>query len=367
MKRILGIPALGVAVVLLVSACQVPVSCTTTVSSTAAVNFAIRPGATVCLAGGSYGALTLTNTPSSPAFVAAAPGAHVVVAGINIEASNLTVTQLHSTGGITVSGRSPYAGYHDVVIDHNDVTNSGGYGVAVLSSTSTPSYNILINGNRVHNTSTSGEGDAIRLDGWNHVVVANNDIYNIAECSSNSCHTDTLQSYQAGVPTNGLLLVRNYLHDTMAAQGFPFLKDGDIANAVITDNLAVRMSSRGETTGVWVDDNSHPLTITNNTYQSTTGSIVQSDGSTPNPVAIVSHNVFDALNVKTGSSGHPYGMLEDYDVFTANNEYTFNPGPHDSRSATFVNPSSDDYRLAWNPYGEGVDWRPADQQYGPAH
>jgi hypothetical protein len=30
-----------------------------------------------------------------------------------------------------------------------------------------------------------------------------------------------------------------------------------------------------------------------------------------------------------------------------------------------VNPSTDDYRLAGNPNHIGIDWAPAEQQYGP--
>ena len=86
--------------------------------------------------------------------------------------------------------------------------------------------------NRIHDTSATSEGDALRLDGWHDVMVTGNDIYDIRECPGNSCHTDTLQSYNGGVPTSGLTLTDNYTHDNVGAQGLPFLKDGDISQRV---------------------------------------------------------------------------------------------------------------------------------------
>jgi hypothetical protein len=293
----------------------------------------------------------------------------VVVAGVNIAASDITVSQLHSTGTINVGGNSPYPGFSHDVIDHNEVGPTNGYGISVMSATGTPSSFITISNNQIHDTSTTSEGDAIRLDGWHDVTITGNDIYNIKECAGNTCHTDTLQSYQGGVATSNLTITRNYIHDTNGAQGFPFLKDGDISNVTISDNLCARMISNPQVTGIWVDENIPNLVVTNNTYQGTSGGIIQSDGSSSNPSAQISHNVFDALNVKTGSSGKAYAVSEDYNIWTANDEYTFSLGPHDLKMASpgFVDPSTDDYRLANNPNGIGIDWRPADQKYGPSN
>jgi hypothetical protein len=344
-------------------------SCTVTLSSLTNVNSSLTPGAVVCLAGGTYGNVSITTTPSSNATLTAAPGAHVVVAGVNIAASNITVSQLHSTGTINVGGNSPYPGFSHDVIDHNEVGPTNGYGISVMSATGTPSSFITISNNQIHDTSTTSEGDAIRLDGWHDVTITGNDIYNIKECAGNTCHTDTLQSYQGGVATSNLTITRNYIHDTNGAQGFPFLKDGDISNVTISDNLCARMISNPQVTGIWVDENIPNLVVTNNTYQGTSGGIIQSDGSSSNPSAQISHNVFDALNVKTGSSGKAYAVSEDYNIWTANDEYTFSLGPHDLKMASpgFVDPSTDDYRLASNPNGIGIDWRPADQKYGPSN
>jgi hypothetical protein len=337
--------------------------CTVTVSSLSVVNGDLTPGAVVCLSAGSYGSLTLTASPSSNATLTAAPGAHVVVGGVQIAGKHLTVSQLHSTGGIEVK-----SGGGSDVIDHNDVTDPKGYGISVLCSqgcsASDTISNVMISGNEVHETSSTGEGDALRFDGWSNITVKENDIYNIRECPGNTCHTDTLQSYQAGIATSGLALERNYIHDCVNAQGFPFLKDGDVSNVTISDNLALRMSSGNEVTGMFIDDNSVGLSIANNTYQGTSGSIVQSEGSASQPTLALDHNVFDTFNVPAGK----YAVTEDYDIFTANNEWTFGLGPHSVKISNpgFVNPSADDYRLASNPNHIGIDWSPSTQQYGPS-
>ena len=342
---------------------------TVTLSSLSGVSSSLSAGAVVCLAAGSYGQVAITASPSSNATLTAAPGAHVVVAGVDIEASNITVSQLHSTGEVWVGSGSPYPGYSHDVIEHDEVGPTNGYGIAVLSSTATPSSFITIADNEIHDTSKTGEGDALRLDGWKNVTITGNDIYKIDECPGNGCHTDTLQSYQAEVPTTGLVLSDNYTHDNVGAQGLPFLKDGDISNVLISDNLSVRnTNTSGQVTGVWVDENIAGLTITNNTYQGTSGSVVQADGSAKGPTVAINHNVFDALNVRPGT-GPSYTTTEDYDVFTGNDEYTFGLGLHSALLAkpVFMNTATDDYRLSSNPNHIGIDWSPAEKQYGPTN
>jgi hypothetical protein len=349
-----------------VAAAATTPSCTTTISSVSQVNGALKAGAVVCLKAGTYGPVSITVSPSSNATLTAAPGAHVVVGGVKIAGSNLTVSQLHSTGPINVGSGSPYPGFSHDVIDHNEVGPTKGYGISVLSATSTPSSYITISNNKIHDTSLTSEGDALRFDGWNHITVTGNDIYNIKECAGSGCHTDTLQSYNGGVATTGLTLTKNYTHNNVGAQGFPFLKDGDISNVLISDNLSVHNSNtNGQVTGVWVDEKVAGLTITSNTYQSTSGSIVQADSSAHGTVAI-NHNVFDKLNVRPGS-GSSYTTTEDYDIFTGKDEYTFKLGPHSLLMSNpgFMNTATDDYRLASNPNHIGIDWSPAGQQYGP--
>ncbi len=343
--------------------------CSVVVSGVSQINGALKAGAVVCLAAGTYGQVSITTTPASNATLTAAPGAHVVVGGVNIAASNITVSQLHSTGAINVGSGSPYPGFSHDVIEHNDVGPTNGYGISVMSATSTPSSYITIKGNRIHDTSTTSEGDALRFDGWNNITVAENDIYNIKECASDTCHTDTLQSYNGNVPTTGLTLTRNYTHDNVGAQGLPFLKDGDISNVTITDNLSLHnTNTNGQVTGIWVDENINNLTITNNTYQETSGSIVQADGSAKNPTVNINHNVFDNLNVRPGT-GPSYTITEDYNIFTQNDEYTFNLGPHSTINTKplYQEPTTSNYQLTNNPNNIGINWHPTQQQYGPTN
>ncbi len=137
----------------------------------------------------------------------------------------------------------------------------------------------------------------------------------------------------------------------------------------ISDNLSLRnTNTNGQVTGIWVDENIQGLTITNNTYQGTSGSIVQADGSASNPTVAINHNVFDNINVRPGS-GPSYTTTENYDVFTGNDEYTFNVGPNSlmETKPVFTNTAIDDYRLAKNPNHIGVDWSPAEVQFGPTN
>ena len=62
---------------------------------------------------------------------------------------------------------------------------------------------------------------------------------------------------------------------------------------------------------MFVDDNSSGLTIIDNTYQDTSGSVVQSEGAASNPTVTVNHNVFDSFNVPAGK----YLLSEDYECF----------------------------------------------------
>lgn len=337
--------------------------CTVTLSSSSRINEELKPGAVVCLASASYGSITLSAKPASNATLTAVAGAHASVGSLNIESSNVTVSDLFvEGGGIVVEERSKLGSVRNDVIEHNDVGPTSGYGIAIFSNPSTPSENIRLLWNEVHDTSSTGEGDALRFDGWKNVQVIGNDIYNIKECSTNTCHTDTLQSYQAETPTEGLLLEKNYIHDTKSAQGFPFLKDGDVANVTIKDNLALRMSSNNPVTGIWVDDNTKNLIVKNNTYQATSGSQIQSGGSFAEPTAEINHNVFDALNL-----AGKYKYTEDYDIFTANNEWSFKIGSHSVLNSNpgFKNTATSDYRLVNNPNSIGVDWAPSEEHYGP--
>lgn len=376
-------------------ACTTTTRYTTTAAAASAVA-AAPAGTAICMAPGSYGSITLTGTHTANVTFEPDPSldpngaGKVTFSSIKINASNTTVHNFYSTGGIQIGTGTSGTGSNNV-IDHNDVS-SNGYGVSVYGNQNGQSFttlasNITISGNRIHDTSSTGEGDALRLQGYSNVTITGNELYNIKECAGDGCHTDTLQSYEAQNPTSGLTLTKNYIHDTGSAQGFPFLHDGDLTNVTIGDNLSLRMKSSNQVTGIWDDTNINGLVITNNTYEGTSGSHVQSDGtSKTSPTVTVNHNVFDSFSVQTGESGLPYTFTtpEDYDIFGSSNGVTL--GPHTTRgtpsfkcgssctSSSFtcadtacsnLSKAGDDYELASNPNGIGIDWSPANQHYGP--
>jgi hypothetical protein len=334
------------------------------VSSVSAAQEAVATasgGNVVCLSAGTYGGVTLTGLHSSNVTFQAVPGDAVILASVEIDAKFVTVHGFYVHGPINVGD----GGGNDV-IDHNDVGPTGDYGISILPSTIDPSgriSNVVISGNKIHDTSTTDEGDALRFDNWSNVTVTGNDIYNIKNCPTQDCHTDTLQSYNADYPTSGLMITKNYLHDNDRAQGFPFLADGGINNVTISDNLSVREISHNEITGMWINENIQSLIVNHNTYLLTSGSMFQSGGSQSGPTLAMDHNVFDSVNVINAST--LYALTEGNNIFETG-PWSFDPAATDQiATPAFGDPATDDYRLATNPQGIGIDWRPADQHYGP--
>ena len=369
-------------------------TCDQTFSSTTSLQTAVSAagaaGQTICLTAGSYGSITLSGSHASNVTVEPAPtdssgnaldpngGGKVTIAGINITGSFITVHNFYSTGGINFK---PPAIHDDA--DHNDVTNSpGSYGIDIDCNTasSQPGCSfITMNGNRVHGlTSTGGtnggDGDALRLDGWANATITNNEEYNIEQQpGADQGHTDCLQSYNADVSTHDIVFDHNYEHDNQC-QGF-FLKDGDVShNVTVTDNLMVRGSNNGGSdTDIYLYENTDNAIIRNNTAQHTNGSVIAAAGSKSNPAgANVDHNVFDQFNL-TPPAYNPF--VEDYNIYTDNNQWSFGIGPHSSLNSnpTFMcgsicgngTKAGDDYRLASNPNGIGIDWAPSQYTYGP--
>jgi hypothetical protein len=385
-------------------------TCTTTVSSAAAAQSAVssaNDGDTICVSAGSYNsALTLTRSGSHAANVTVMPdpsqdpngAGKVTFTGININDNYITVHNFYSTGGITIN-----SGGSNDIIDHNDVSQAGcGFGIAVYGTFSGSTFtsvatNDTISGNRIHDTGDSSSGceaDSLRIQGYKNLTITGNELFNIKECPTNNCHTDTLQSYQANVQTSGLDIEKNYIHDTTDAQGFPFLKDGDIQDVTIKDNLSLRMASVGETTGPGIDENSSALNnaygviMENNTYL--VGGYLQPGGSAANPTATMDHNVLDSYNTQGGNYGtfiHKYNDylnkfqveftygLDSTEMQNANLTYKCGSSCNSTAATPFacnaacsnLNRAGDDYELATNPNGIGIDWSPANQTYGPVN
>jgi hypothetical protein len=376
------------------------VACTataTSVSDAVSKVSSAANGDVVCMAAGSYGSITLTGNHTANVTFETDPSldpnvaGKVTFSGININGNFITVRNFYSTNTINV-GSDPTPVHNDV-IDHNNIAPTSSYGVSVITTIpGTPSSNIAITNNIIHDTSHSSEGDGIRLQGWQNVTITGNEMYNVGEgpaCTvggGNICHTDTLQSYQAGQATSGLTLTKNYIHD-VDGQGIPFLKDGDVDNVKITNNLEVRNSWNGSN-GIDIDEGTNGLVIQNNTYPNPGNyTDIRPEGSGTPVITNLDHNVFGVAN----ATGYTYTNHEDYDIFTTPNGtkdvWQISPlGPHTvfNTSPSFKCGSScgngtiagDDYELtsitpgcaSQTPLAAsciGIDWAPADQSYGP--
>jgi hypothetical protein len=304
------------------------------------------------------------------------PGSSASLEGVSIAAnsSGIAVHNFSISGGISLA-----AGDSHITIDHNDINGQGpggkGEGVETLSvncsapnaptyagcSTTAPDTYLTINGNKIHGYGEGDTEDAIHLNDWEHVTVTANDIYDLEEHGN---HTDALQSVFGG---HYMTFAYNYEHDNQA-QGF-FINDGDVSEVAVTENLFLRNDNEpvlypeGEyniqvfnTTG---------LTMTNNTAWDGQADIIRADGAAEALTATVNHNVeqnFDVLD----EGGPEYSLDEDYDIFEEA-PFDFTQGPHSQieTSPSFADPASDDYELASNPYGIGVDWQPSEYVYGP--
>lgn len=324
---------------------------------------------TVCLAGGTYGEpLALTRHRSGYATLQAAPGAHVQVATVRIAGSHIALRDLWVRGEVALA-----AGSSDIRIDHDDVTDagsSGGEGIVFDTSNCTapnaptwsgcepqaPISDVTISHNHIHDIGRSGGEDAIHLDNWRAVRITGNEFDHIVE---NGEHTDCLQSVFGG---QGLVFDHNYEHDNNC-QGF-FIKDGDATDVTFTDNLLLRdhEGSYANFAQIW---NVHGLLVAHNTIWDGKGLALVADEAALAPTARVEHNVIEIFTIER-PVGTPYRISETRNIF-GQSPWSFRTSALDRAAARprFVDPARDDYRLARNPHHIGVNWRPADQSYGP--
>jgi hypothetical protein len=323
-------------------------------------------GSVICLASGDYGALVLSPHAAEDVTLQAAPGAHVATGPVTITGSHLVLRGLWIHGEVAVKHPSSF-----VTIDRNDIT--GGYfGINLLSwncsapgATSWPGCSsvpaiadVVISGNRIHDIGGSSGEDALHLNNFVRVRITGNEIYGIREGGN---HSDCLQTVFGG---SDLMFDHNYEHDNQC-QGF-FIKDGDVTGAVVWDNLFVRDRALHETELNLQVFNTHGLVIRNNTNWSGNADLVRNVGSTVVPTVEADHNVDALLNNGCCSEG-TFRLSDGGDNVFAQAPWTFKLAASDrvNSSPSFVDPGHDDYRLAVNPRGIGIDWRPADERYGP--
>lgn len=361
-------------------------TCTITVSSSAAAASAVASaagGSVICLTAGTYPGFAMSGTHSSDVTVQPLPGATVTIKlnssltdghGNNTNAvffpprtSHVILHGFYVTGQVEIDAGLDGTNTSYIRIDHNDITG-GNEGVYIFGESCTaphspscggsvygPNSNIMISGNRIHDIGT-GADDAININNWARVRVSGNEITGILEMGD---HDDCLQSTFGGT---GLTFDRNYEHDNNC-QGF-FVKDGDATNVTLYDNLFLRDRAEGlQESNIQVYD-THNLIIRNNTNWSGNGDTLRApDGISY--TAAVDYNVSQVFNDGCCSES-VFQLTETYNIF-GQADWTFNASPTDAveGSPQFVGPAQDDYRLANNPNNIGIDWRPADQHYGP--
>lgn len=373
--------------------------CTVTASSLSAIASdaaSAAAGTTICVASGTYdGQLVLSAHPSSDITIEPVPGDTVtftnsdhnvgIAVDFAVNARHIVLHNFYLTSEINIE-----AGASDITIDHNDIT--GGYfgiagGSVNCSAPNAPVYpgcvstpaitNITISGNRLHGfgyASTNNSGvdwpvdhqtpapanseDALHFNNFDGLHITANEITNAQEGGN---HTDCLQTVWGG---HNLVFDHNYEHDNQC-QGF-FLKDGDVSDVSVTNNLFVRDYAETYDQADLQVINASPITIRNNTFWETQGNLVRAvDSSFSPPIAVVDHNIFMLFN-SLDDSGPAYQLSEDYDMFK-NDPYTFFIGPNSSlvSSPVFADTATDNYQLASNPNSIGVDWHPSQYTYGP--
>jgi hypothetical protein len=326
-------------------------TCTSTVSSLAAVQAGLGAGKAVCLADGSYGSLSF-NGPGT--VVAQHPGA-VTLSSATIGGTDGHLERVKVTNGVTLA-----VGSSGATIAHSTITG-GGQGISACPSSSTPCTNMRVIGNRL--VGPFGE-DAIHANRYEGLTVEGNEITQVRE---NGNHSDCLQTVWTG---NNLVFRRNYVHDNRC-QGF-FVKDqtglcsgssgvcGPINGIDFSDNLMVRnkepcgppLTTCGQPNIVQIFGPYTNLKIRQNTVWGDGGESILALRDSVGAGTVVEDNAIYRFWTDTNASGATFA-----DNTLCSIEGTWpssRPGTTTSCGSAFPNTS-----------GRGIDWDPAAQHYGP--
>jgi hypothetical protein len=353
-----------------------PPACTTTVSTAAGATSAVAdaaPGAQVCLADGTYGAIALDAAHEPPRVILTAehPG-KATVAGVTLEGSYLAVSRLRLTGQVTV-GRNSIG----MTVDHNLLLGQGAgsraYGVVVCPA-NPPDHcdDVTITGNRFQGRF---DEDAIRANVYHDgpdpdpygLLVEGNEFAGNVEYGG---HNDVFQSVWEG---DHLYIRRNYLHD-FGGQGI-LIKDQAraIDGLAIEDNLVIRQDLPCDPDDRCPTWQLSPLqvfgpiahgSIRHNTIWPTQRGQAKAGG----PVLLrdkgwsdvaVSDNVIDggAREAATELTG-----TDNTRCSNVNGAWLALPGAATECSPAFIDEHDGDYRQH---DGRGVTWKVSAQHFGP--
>jgi Big-like domain-containing protein/parallel beta helix pectate lyase-like protein len=362
-----ALAALAAALVAVVVLAVVPraggADCTNTVSSASLAVSALGaagPGATICLADGSYGKLTLTATKAAPGVTIRAEHAgKATIDGATLTGANVTLADLDVTDEIQIM-----PGSSGITISHNRIT--GGYMGINMWTDDVAISDTTVTGNKF--VGPFGE-DAIRANRYHDgpdadpygLLVEGNEFTGIRE---NGNHSDCLQSVWVG---DHLYFRRNYLHDNRC-QGF-FVKDqkSTVDTVVVEDNLFLRNNAPCAASGCgqpWALHLFGPmsnLTLRRNTIWTTDGATAALRESGWSNVTIDSNVIYRAWSDTSAPFSNGYTATNNVagsgpEVSWPSTGFTVDASP------PFQNPAADDYRTG---DGRGVTWAPADQVYGP--
>jgi hypothetical protein len=344
-----------------------PETCSSVVSSLSSAQSTVsaaQPGAVVCLANGSYGKLTLSASKASEVTLRAEHPGQASINGASLDGSHLTLARFNITNEVDVQ-----PGAQGITIAYNRISG-GFFGVEAGPTTSTNISDTTIVGNKF--VGPFGE-DALRVNRYHDssdpdpygILIEGNEISGVRE---NGNHSDCLQSVWGG---DNLYFVRNYLHDNRC-QGF-FIKDQPSAiNGIVVDNnLFVRNkepcdppgSGCGQPADFQVYGPYNGFVMRRNTIWGDDAAAVFQNGTGTD--SVIESNVVDRFWTSTNMSG---ATMRDNtrctrETGSGGSWPSSVPGEIVSCSPTFNNPASDDFRIIGA--GRGVDWRPADQHYGP--
>lgn len=320
------------------------------------------PGATICLADGSYEKLILAGAGEGAVTVRAENPGRATLAGADLGRSRLTLARFVITDGVSVE-----PGTVGVTVDHNRI--SGGYlGIDAGPTTTTTVNDVAITGNRF--VGPFGE-DAIRLNRYHDAdgdgvgaLVAGNEFTNVRE---NGNHSDCLQTVWVG---DHLVYRGNYLHDNRC-QGF-FVKDQErpIDGILVEDNLFLRNSAPcspqasgcGAPSDFQVFGPYTAFTMRRNTIWGNGAIAAFQEGTGAR--SRIQRNVIFKFWTSTDLSSVAYRNNTRCQRQSSGGGSwpATTPGEVVDCSPAFAAPRTDDYRVRG---GRGVSWAPADRHFGP--
>lgn len=341
-------------------------TCSSVVASLSGVQSAVAaaaPGAVVCLAEGSYGRLSLSASKAGAVVVRAEHAGRASIAGASLSGRWLTLARFNVTSEVVVE-----RGAEHMSVEFNRISG-GDFGV-----NAGPSDDVYISDTRIVGNSFQGNfnGDALRVNRYHDgdgdgvgILIEGNEITGVRESGD---HNDCLQSVWGG---DHLVFRRNYLHDNRC-QGF-FIKDHpqQIDRVVFDNNLIVRNDA--------ACDPSYPgcgqpvahsfsfvasYTANRNTVWSPGGGLYAIRGASgaSNGIGLTNNVIHRPWSDTAQPFASGYSAVNNLRCSSDNGTFP-KAGFEANCSPAFTDPGSDDYRIVGS--SRGVDWRPADQHYGP--